>query len=84
MPMFVESTVSLVPARLGLLEMLILPLTGAQTSEMSVSGTVSAIIKLLDDRLVVRLMIILINQALDNVLFSSIKLLFNGINQAAW
>jgi hypothetical protein len=84
MPVFVKSTVSLVPARLGLLEMLILPLTGAQTSEMSVSGTVSATIKLLDDRLVVRLMIILINQALDNVLFSSIKPLFDGINQAAW
>jgi hypothetical protein len=45
---------------------------------------VSATIKLLDDRLVVRLMIILINQALDNVLFSSIKPLFDGINQAAW
>jgi hypothetical protein len=46
--------------------------------------TVSATIKLLDDRLVVRLMIILINQALDNVIFSSIKPLFDGINQAAW
>jgi hypothetical protein len=44
---------------------------------------VSATIKLLDDRLVVRLMIVLINQALDDVLFSSNKPLFDGINQAA-
>ncbi|RYZ86454.1 MAG: hypothetical protein EOO68_28900 [Moraxellaceae bacterium] len=39
---------------------------------------------LLDNRLIMRLMIILINQVLDNVLFSSIKPLFDGINQAAW
>jgi hypothetical protein len=45
--------------------------------------SISTTIKLLDDRLVVRLMIILINQALDNVLFSSTKPLFDGINQAA-
>jgi hypothetical protein len=43
---------------------------------------VSATIKLLDDRLVVRLMIILINQALDNVLFSSIKLLSERLDEA--
>jgi hypothetical protein len=49
---------------------------------MSKLTAVSATIKLLDDRLVVRLKIILINQALDNVLFSSIKLLSERLDEA--